>query len=95
MKIAHDICDKRNEGIWLNNLGDIFMYKKKHKEALVLYRLAKDIFTQIEDLDLVRTESNLKILKKEIGERMFEQLIAEVSTKEDEIVRKILEEIDK
>ena len=94
LKITREIGDRGNEGTWLNNLGDICKNKKKYKEALAFYLLAKDIFTQIEDQDLVTTETTLKKLEEKLGEREFEQLAAEVESKKEEIVRKMLEEIN-
>ncbi|OGW14308.1 MAG: hypothetical protein A3G93_03080 [Nitrospinae bacterium RIFCSPLOWO2_12_FULL_45_22] len=94
LKIAHEIGDRGNEGVWFNNLGNIFRDKKKYKEALSFYLLAKDIFTQIEDPDIETTESSLKNLKEELGEKEFEQLEAEVGPKKEEIIKKMLKEID-
>ena len=93
LKIAREIGDRGNEGTLLNNLGDVFRNKKKYKEALAFYQLAKDIFTQIEDPDLLTTESNLKNLKEELGENEFEKFVIEVKPRTEEIVKKILEEI--
>ena len=93
LKITREIGDRGNEGVYLNNLGDIFRNKKKYEEALAFYLLAKDIFTQIEDPDLLATESNLKNLKKELGENEFEKLVIEVKPRAEEIIKKILEEI--
>lgn len=93
LKIAREIGDRGNEGTLLNNLGDVFRNKKKYKEALAFYQLAKDIFTQIEDPDLLITESNLKNLKEELGENEFEKFVIEVKPRAEEIVKKILEEI--
>ena len=74
LKIASEIGDRGNKGVWLNNLGNVFRDQKKYKEALAFYLLAKDIFTQIEDPDPVTTESNLKALEEVLGKRNLKNL---------------------
>ncbi|MBI4223021.1 MAG: tetratricopeptide repeat protein [Planctomycetes bacterium] len=94
LKIAQEIEYKRAEGAWLSNIGDIYKDEKKYKEALACYLLAKDIFIKAEDRNLETTESSLKNLKEELGEKEFEQLEAEVGPKKEEIIKKMLKEID-
>ncbi|VVB90193.1 Photosystem I assembly protein Ycf3 [uncultured archaeon] len=92
LAIAQEIGDKHNEGVWLNNLGYIFKNQKKYKEALACYLLAKEIRTRIKDPMLKKTESDLKNLKEELGEKEFEKLEAEVAPRAAEIVKQALEE---
>jgi tetratricopeptide (TPR) repeat protein len=89
--IAQEIGDRINEGTWLNNLGVEFEYEKKYREAMACHMLAKNIRTQIEDPNIEKTESNMKNLKEELGEKEFETLEAEVAPRAEEIVKKILE----
>jgi hypothetical protein len=65
--------------------------RKKYREAMACHMLAKNIRTQIEDPNIEKTESNLKNLKEELGEKEFETLEAEVAPRAEEIVKKILE----
>ncbi len=74
----------------LNNLGVVLKNKKKYKEALACYLLAKNIRTQIEDSELKTTESNLNNLKEKLSADEFEKLAAETAPRADEIVRKML-----
>ncbi len=90
LAIAQEIGDRRGEGAWLNNLGVVFKDEKKYKEALACYLLARDIRTQIKDPNLKTTESNLKNLKEELGEKEFEKLAAEVAPRAEEILRELL-----
>jgi hypothetical protein len=91
LKIASKIGDRRNEGVWLNNLGIAFQHEKKYKEALACSMLAKDIIATTGYPQLKTTELSLENLKEELGEKEFEKLEAEVVPRAAEIVKKILE----
>lgn len=93
LKIFREIGERKYEGNSLNNLGVSFRNDKKYKEALACYLLAKDIHSKIEDPNLKQTEANLKKLKEELGEKEFKKLEAEIATRAEEIVKKILIEI--
>ncbi len=92
LAIAQETGDRRGEGTWLNNLGVIFEDKKKYSEALAYYYLSRDIRKEIKDPNIKTTESNLEKMKKQLGEKEFEKLKAEVEPRAAEIVKKILEE---
>ncbi len=91
LEIAQEMGDRRNEGVWLNNLGIVFRHEKKYKESLACSMLANEINTIMGYPQLKTTESNLKNLKEELGEKEFGTIKAEVAPIAAEIVKNILE----
>ena len=91
LAISNEIGDRHGEISCLNNIGSAFGDKRKYKEAFACFLYSKNICTEINHFELKKTESNLEKLKKELGEKEFEKLEAEVAPKAKEIVNQILE----
>jgi tetratricopeptide (TPR) repeat protein len=90
LAISKDIGNRRGEGYWLNNLGVAFEDLKKYDLALACYLLARKIRREIRDPEIETSENNIDDIKTKIGKRKFQQLMATMEPKAEEIIQGIL-----
>lgn len=89
--VAHQISDKRSEGVWLYKLSLLFCSYSKYREAIACYLLAKQINLRLgTPEDIVETESKIKELETELGEKEFTRILLEAAPKSKEILNEIM-----
>lgn len=95
LEIAKLAGDKRNEGIWLTKMGELFRETgRKNQETLACFLLAKQIRAKLGNVkDFEETEKNLADLKKKMGEGDFNQLLEAVGPNALEILTNALSEL--
>jgi len=75
LKIAEELGDRAGVASSLHQVGSIYHQQKKYPEAFENYLIAFSILTELGSPDAQIAENSLGILRKDWGEKEFEEAL--------------------
>ena len=75
LKIKEELGDRAGVALSLGQIGSIYHQQKKYPEAFENYLIAFSVFTELQSPDAQIAAKNLSILRKDWGEKEFEEAL--------------------
>ncbi len=92
LAIRREVGDRGGEGTTLYNMGALYFEQGHYYVALASLLLARDIFEEVQSPNRDSVQSWIDGLRKEIGEKQFAALQAQVEPHASQIVEQALQE---
>ncbi len=92
LAIHREVGARGWEGITLHNLGTLYFQMKNYSVSLACFLLAKDISEKRQRPIYDWAQEGVDALHKEVGEKSFDALLAQVEPQASQIVEKALKE---
>jgi tetratricopeptide (TPR) repeat protein len=93
LPITREVGDRAGEGVTLHNIGTIYMHFGQFSIALACFLLAKALFEYVRNPSYIDVAMRwMKNLQQRLGEEQFDELYRQVAGREEEILRKALQE---
>jgi tetratricopeptide (TPR) repeat protein len=86
LPICREIEDYEMEGRVLDRLGALYLTKQDYDVATAFFILARNVFDKIKNLEIGRVEDHLELVRRDIGNDSFTELLERTKSQAHQIV---------